>query len=642
MAVILLFLFVTFTAFFVLYEAKLKSLEKIQGRNVVVSAILGLAHFTFAAVKFVLNAFITGVKAFVGEIINAGRPRPLESSTGSAISPRTPIARAVPMQRPRVGEMIIKVIKFPGFLIGFAINTIVIILKAIVLGILFAIGGIFKLFLLSSRILAEGIAYLLRRISLIPVLIASAILGVIDNSPLPKSAWFVRIRDGLAKLKERGEVSLKPIPTEKIDLTRFAPVPEAKMSISAIKVQGSSGLAVIDLLYLATHTFVARPMRTFLTILGMSVGLGTVLLLVSLGYGLQEVLLQRIASSDVLLTLDVMPGAEGRMPVTQEHLATLAGINGVAQISPELITAGQVDFDSISSEAVVHVVEPAHFILNGDKANAGHFFTEEDPTEGLVVTTALVDLFDVKNPSQTLGQTLGLNIFVPIVSVEGVQEVSTVTIPSSKPIIGVIENPTESAVYVSKELAKDIIVSEYSGAKVKVKDNSLLEPVRAAIVSLGFTVSSIADTIEQAQTVFRILQIILAFFGLAALIVSAIGMFNTMTISLLERTNEIGILKALGATQNDIRKMFLVESFLMGFLGGLGGLAIGYGLGYLVNIGMGFLARALGGEVVDIFSAPLWFVGLILFTSPVIGTLTGFWPAQRAAAMHPLAALRYK
>ncbi|MBI2462964.1 MAG: ABC transporter permease [Candidatus Spechtbacteria bacterium] len=642
MAVILLFLFIASTAFFVLYEAKLKSLERIQGRTIVISATLGLAQFSYEAIKFIFNSLVVGIKAFVGEMVNAGRSRQLGGVVGPAISPRVSIIRAVPTQRPRAGELIIKAIKLPGFLIGLVINTVVIVFKVVFLGVLFIIGGVFKLFLLSSRILAEGVACVLRRLRFLSVFVASTVFNAIERSPLPKTTWFERIRAGLAKLKERGEVQLKPISAEKIDLSHFASAPETKMSISAVKVEGGAGLTVIDLLYLATHTFVARPMRTFLTILGMSVGLGTVLLLVSLGYGLQEVLLQRIASSDVLLTLDVMPGAEGRMPVTREHLAVLASIDGVAEISPELVTAGQVDFDSISSEAVVHIVEPDYFILNGDKSSLGHFFTEQDPSEGLVVTTALANLFDVKDVSGVIGKPLGVQIFVPKLSEEGVLEVLMFTIPSSKPIIGVIDNPIESAVYASQELAKDVAVSEYTGAKVRVGDSSVLESVRGAIVSLGFTVSAIADTIDQAQTVFRILQIILAFFGLAALIVSAIGMFNTMTISLLERTNEIGILKALGATQNDIRRMFLVESFLMGFLGGLGGLAIGYGLGYLVNIGMGFLARALGGDVVNIFSAPTWFVGIILFMSPVIGTLTGFWPAQRAAAMHPLAALRYK
>jgi putative ABC transport system permease protein len=182
----------------------------------------------------------------------------------------------------------------------------------------------------------------------------------------------------------------------------------------------------------------------------------------------------------------------------------------------------------------------------------------------------------------------------------------------------------------------------YSKAKVKITSDQVMESVRTAIIDQGFMVSALSDLIEQANQVFKIIQIILASFGIVALIVSAIGMFNTMTIALLERTQEIGVMKALGATGVDIWNMFLAESVIIGFFGGLGGIIIGMLTGEIFNHGVNFLAGALGGDKIDIFYTPYWFIILIISFSTFVGFLTGFYPAQRAAKISPLVALRYK
>ena len=159
---------------------------------------------------------------------------------------------------------------------------------------------------------------------------------------------------------------------------------------------------------------------------------------------------------------------------------------------------------------------------------------------------------------------------------------------------------------------------------------------------MGYLVSSLSDTIDQAKKIFRIIQIILALFGLVALVVSAIGMFNTMTVTLLERINEIGILRSIGASANDIRLLFLVESVLMGFLGGIGGIVVGYLGGEIANFGLNILAKSFGGEPLNLFYRPFWFIGFIIIFSTIIGFLTGIYPSRRASKLNPLEALRYK
>ena len=205
---------------------------------------------------------------------------------------------------------------------------------------------------------------------------------------------------------------------------------------------------------------------------------------------------------------------------------------------------------------------------------------------------------------------------------------------------GVIQNDSP-LVYFSPKLFS-VPDDKYSQAKVRVLDASVMESVRSAILEEGFTVSALSDVVDQANKIFQVLQITLAVFGAAALLVSAIGMFNTMTIAFLERTQEIGIMRALGASRNDMFAIFLAESSVMGFLGGFTGILIGYLGAIVVNFGINVFARSLGGTEIALFRTPLWLVvGIILF-STFVGFLTGIFPGRRASKLNPLDALQYK
>jgi putative ABC transport system permease protein len=127
-----------------------------------------------------------------------------------------------------------------------------------------------------------------------------------------------------------------------------------------------------------------------------------------------------------------------------------------------------------------------------------------------------------------------------------------------------------------------------------------------------------------------------------ALIVSAIGMFNTMTIALLERINEIGIMRAIGVTRKDIKILFLMESVIMGFMGGVGGVLVGFFVSEIANIGVNILAKTFGGQAIDLFYNPPWFIAVIIIFSTLIGFMTGVYPSSKAGKLNPLTALRYK
>jgi putative ABC transport system permease protein len=135
---------------------------------------------------------------------------------------------------------------------------------------------------------------------------------------------------------------------------------------------------------------------------------------------------------------------------------------------------------------------------------------------------------------------------------------------------------------------------------------------------------------------------VLAVFGGIALTVSAIGMFNTMTVTLLERTAEIGVMRTIGASSRDIVVLFVAEAVIVGFLGGVVGILIGAGIGESLNFVLGLVAKKFGGDAVSLFRYPIGFLVFIALFSGAVGLITGLFPARRAAKINPLDAIRYK
>jgi putative ABC transport system permease protein len=206
----------------------------------------------------------------------------------------------------------------------------------------------------------------------------------------------------------------------------------------------------------------------------------------------------------------------------------------------------------------------------------------------------------------------------------------------------VINDENSIFAYIPLKSISDINIDKFDQLKVKVSDNTVMEPIRSQIMNQGFLVSSLSDTIDQANKIFQVIQIILFSFGFVALLVSAIGMFNTMTISLMEKTTEIGIMRSLGITGRDIKTIFYMESSIMGFLGGLGGVLIGFLGGKIVNFGFNLLASSLGGKPLELFYIPSIFIFGIIIFSTIVGLLTGVFPSHRASKLNPIDALHYK
>ncbi|KKT32258.1 MAG: hypothetical protein UW19_C0026G0003 [Candidatus Moranbacteria bacterium GW2011_GWF2_44_10] len=398
-----------------------------------------------------------------------------------------------------------------------------------------------------------------------------------------------------------------------------------------------------DLLKLSTRMFKARTGRTVLTILGMGIGIGAILFLVGLGYGLQEVLLKTITTSDSLLALDVSADKEKGSKLNSEAVRNIESQDGVADIVPIHDVQVQIKIEDISADGAAVVSKPALLKLEGKKIIAGSDNFEENPNE-IVISSAFSNLLNLP-PEDLKGKSVNFSLFLPSGENTGEaasEKLERKTVDSAYKIGGVIENE-ELSFYVSGAGLEHLFSKiEYSRLKVKCRSSDVLDGVKEKLIGNNFLVSSLSDTVKEVNKMFRVVKIILALFGLVALLVSAIGMFNTMTVSLLERTKEIGIMKSIGASDKDILFIFLIESTIMGFLGGLSGIVLGIFFGKSANLILNTVARKMGGQALSLFYFPSWFLLFIIGFSILIGFLTGLVPARRASVIDPLDALRSK
>ncbi len=398
-----------------------------------------------------------------------------------------------------------------------------------------------------------------------------------------------------------------------------------------------------DILMLSTRMFKTNPSRTWLTILGMGVGTGAVVTLVGLGFGLQGIILERIVFGETLLSLNVANPPSKIVKLDPLTLEAFAANPLVKDISPMATFPTLVTYEGLTGNAFIQGMKPSYFLYTGSKAVAGKLFEEKTAQEDrdkIIVSSAMLKLFGVATPEEFLGKTMTFRVFVPI---EGTDQTTEIPLAKSYTIIGVNSDEAALAVIVTlDELSSLIDIPYYERVQVRVRDSENLAPVQDEILAQGFTVTALSKTVEQANKIFQGIQGVLAVFGGIALTVSAIGMFNTMTVTLLERTAEIGVMRTIGASAKDIVILFVAEAIIVGFLGGVVGILIGVGIGGIFNGLLGLVAKNFGGEAVNLFRYPIPFLIFIASFSGIVGLITGLFPARRAAKINPLDAIRYK
>ncbi len=402
-------------------------------------------------------------------------------------------------------------------------------------------------------------------------------------------------------------------------------------------------MQVADLARLSTRMFKTNPLRTWLTILGMGVGTGAVVVLVGLGFGLQQIILEQIVFGETLLSLGVSATGARNLAITDEVIQKFEEDEHILDAAPLARYPALITYKGLTGNVFIQGAEPAYLRYAGITTSAGDVFVEEDMTNGneVMLSPAVLKLFGIEDIDGFIGQEVTFRLLVP--AEDGTDAITEINIEKKYRVKGITkEEGVLNALMMLPELRNYVGIEEYDRAQVRVDSSEFLDVTENLLIEEGYRVTALSKTVEQASKIFQGIQVVLATFGGIALLVSAIGMFNTMTVTLLERTKEIGIMRTIGASPRDIKFLFVSESIVVGFLGGVSGILMGVTLGFVVNIMLNVAASQFGGSSVKLFSFPLGFLLFIAIFSGGVGYLTGIFPARRASLLNPLDAIRYE
>jgi len=397
-----------------------------------------------------------------------------------------------------------------------------------------------------------------------------------------------------------------------------------------------------------------HKLRSSLTILGIVIGVAAVIALMSIGRGVSAQILSQIESmgSDVIT---IYPGSvaergiagAGGSAVTltledaeaiSEQVPYVTAVAPYSSANQQLIVGGE------NVHAQVIGVTPEYQDANNLDISAGAFISQYDYERGTKVAVLSSDIADTLfSGIDPLGQQLRMGN--NIVRVTGVLESKgrsmfgstddTVLIPLSTLQQTISQPRTATGGHVVSSIA--VIVSDEAQMDTVVTETTNLLRTRHDLATGDdddFSVFSMEELLSTVTEVTGTMTLFLGAIAAISLLVGGIGVMNIMLVSVVERTREIGIRKALGARERDIWGQFLTESAFLSFTGGLIGVAVGWGVSKLIS-GVGIM-----GEMTTVVSADI--VILALVVSVGIGLLSGFLPARRAAQLNPIEALRYE
>jgi len=387
----------------------------------------------------------------------------------------------------------------------------------------------------------------------------------------------------------------------------------------------------IDVIRISVKMLRTNVLRTLLTVFAIGTAIGLIVVLVGVGYGVQNITIGSIVHSQSLLSMDVTAGKDNNPALTPAALATFKALPGVTNLSPVFTAEGQL---TVAGSLISNTMEAGDASIQGMeglKVEKGRQFTEGKAE--IVVSPQAVLLLN-STPDAIIGKQAQLAFVNP-------NTLQKEEIPVSVTIVGVSDSSNVS-LFAPYSLMSGLPDVQMTSTKVLAKDRNGVVASQAAMEALGFNVSSLIDTLDSAQQVFTYVTWGLVVIAAIALIVAAIGMFNTLTITLLERTREIGIMKSIGINDRTVLRLFLTEAAIIGFLGGLSGILLGLFISLVIDQAIYRLAIAYGGTPVHIFAWPDFFLLSMLVYPILLALATGLYPALRASALNPLRALRYE
>lgn len=257
-----------------------------------------------------------------------------------------------------------------------------------------------------------------------------------------------------------------------------------------------------------------------------------------------------------------------------------------------------------------------------------------------VVNIAMLKILGISD-SDAVGKKFTASFVIPTsLLLDAKKRVESV--PAEYTIIGVTPDDAAPIFYVPFIDLRSLGITNYSQLKVVSKTQESLDTIRKQIEGTGFSTASVVDTVEQITRLFSSIRLVLGVMGMIALAVASLGMFNTLTISLMERTREVGLMKAMGMTTVEVQELFLTESIIMGFCAGMSGLLSGFIFGKLLSLVLSIFSLTKGQGFLNISFIPFSFIVAIMILSFIVGVGTGIFPARRSKKISALDALRYE
>lgn len=391
----------------------------------------------------------------------------------------------------------------------------------------------------------------------------------------------------------------------------------------------------------------SNKVRSGLTMLGIVIGIASVIAMLSIGQGAKSQIEANIQSIGSNLLL-IMPGAQrgvgasvsaGRgsaQTLTQADAAALKGLPGVLAVAPELSRRYQVTARGKNTNTQIMGTSPAYLTVRNVTVASGAFFSDTQVTSRAKVAvlgpTTRDDLFGVD--AQPIGERIRINgidfTVIGVTAVKGGSGFSnqddTVFIPVNTMGAFLTGNDSISTISVQAKDTASMSLAQSEATNALLTLHKLPSMDRA-----DFSILNQSDLVSAASSVTDTFTALLASIASISLLVGGIGIMNMMLTTITERTREIGLRQAIGAEKNEIVGQFLGESILLTLMGG----GIGILLGYAISKGI--------GSFMQLPTAVSWSsVGLAVGVSAGIGLIFGFYPARRAATLNPIEALRYE
>jgi ABC-type antimicrobial peptide transport system permease subunit len=386
-------------------------------------------------------------------------------------------------------------------------------------------------------------------------------------------------------------------------------------------------------------------MRSLLTVGGVVIGVTAIVFLVSLGFGLERLVTSQVANFSAFTLIDVPAANPPSGKINSTAIDRMKDVPHISIVERIVDLAGRVRLaeQNSTTETVVVGVSKNYFELASLNVSNGELFSDTTK-EDIVVNEALAKLlgFD-QDVKAIIGKTLSLDLIIP----KSLRAGDSTDGPIVKEklnvkVVGTIADTSNPSMYVPQGLTDSQGVVNSTSMKIRVDNKDNVATVRKQIENSGFATEYVGDTVDQITSVFSIFRLVLAGFGMIALVVAAIGTFNTLTISLIERIREVSLLKMMGMKRNDVFKLFIGESITIGIMGGVLGACGGLGIGWAANTFITRLAVQNHSDPVQIFYTPLNFIMYMVIGSIVVGFVTGLYPSYRAIKTNPLDALRYE